>query len=96
MEGYLGYEKHHQSSSCNSGNGKSSKWVKTEDGEFELDTPRDREGFFSPKLIKKHQTRFTLMDYKILWFYAQDMSTQEIVDDMVWCRYLTYLGVSRD
>ncbi len=25
----------------------------TDDGEFELDTPRDREGTFEPQLIKK-------------------------------------------
>lgn len=80
MDEHLGYEKHHQSSSSNSRNGKSSKRVKTEDGEFELDTPRDRDGSFEPKLVKKHQSRFTSMDDKILWLYAQGMSTREIVD----------------
>ena len=80
MDEHLGYEKHQQSTSTNSRNGKSSKRVKTEDGEFELDTPRDREGSFDPKLVKKHQTRFTSMDDKILWLYAQGMSTREIVN----------------
>ncbi|WP_026052775.1 IS256 family transposase [Gayadomonas joobiniege] len=79
MDEHLGYEKHHKSTSTNSRNGKSTKRVKTEDGEFELDTPRDREGSFEPKLVKKHQTRFTSMDDKILWLYAQGMSTREIV-----------------
>ncbi|WP_415852298.1 transposase, partial [Vibrio agarivorans] len=67
MEEHLGYEKHKPSKSQNSRNGKSTKRVKTEDGEFELDTPRDRLGSFDPKLVKKHQTRFTSMDDKILW-----------------------------
>lgn len=80
MDEHLGYEKNHKSTSSNSRNGKSSKRVKTEDGEFELDTPRDREGTFEPKLVKKHQSRFTSMDDKILWLYAQGMSTREIVN----------------
>ena len=79
MDEHLGYEKHHKSTSTNSRNGKSTKRVKTEDGEFELYTPRDREGSFEPKLVKKNQTRFTSMDDKILWLYAQGMSTREIV-----------------
>ncbi|MDN3660356.1 IS256 family transposase [Vibrio agarivorans] len=80
MEEHLGYEKHKPSKSQNSRNGKSTKRVKTEDGEFELDTPRDRLGSFDPKLVKKHQTRFTSMDDKILWLYAQGMSTRDIVN----------------
>ncbi|WP_261875316.1 IS256 family transposase [Vibrio rarus] len=80
MDEHLGYEKHQQSKSRNSRNGKSSKRIKTEDGEFELDTPRDRNGSFDPKLVKKHQSRFTSMDDKILWLYAQGMSTRDIVN----------------
>ena len=79
MDEHLGYEKHAKSVVNNSRNGKTSKRIKTEDGEFELDTPRDRDGLFEPKLIKKHQSRFTSMDEKILWLYAQGMSTREIV-----------------
>lgn len=80
MDEHLGYEKHQPSKSNNSRNGKSSKRVKTEDGEFELDTPRDRLGSFDPKLVKKHQSRFTSMDDKILWLYAQGMSTRDVVN----------------
>ncbi|WP_250245357.1 IS256 family transposase [Alteromonas mediterranea] len=80
MDEHLGYERNQKSTSSNSRNGKSSKRVKTEDGEFELNTPRDREGSFEPKLVKKHQSRFTSMDDKILWLYAQGMSTREIVN----------------
>ena len=80
MDEHLGYEKHQTSALSNSRNGKTSKRIKTEDGEFELDTPRDREGLFEPKLVKKHQSRFTSMDDKILWLYAKGMSTWEIVE----------------
>nr|PMH71670.1 transposase [Enterovibrio norvegicus] len=80
MDEHLGYEKHQKSPSNNSRNGTSSKRVKTEEGEFDLDTPRDRDGSFEPKLVKKHQSRFTSMDDKILWLYAQGMSTRDIVN----------------
>ena len=80
LDEYLGYRKHEQSSSDNSRNGVTRKTVRTEDGQFELDTPRDRQGDFEPQLVKKHQTRFTSMDDKILFLYAQGMTTREIVD----------------
>lgn len=79
MDEHLGYQKHQISTSTNSRNGKSSKRIKTEDGEFELSTPRDRDGSFEPELVKKNQSRFTSMDDKILWLYAQGMSTRDIV-----------------
>lgn len=63
----------------NSRNGHSKKRLQTEDGEFDLKTPRDRAGDFEPQLVKKHQRRFTTMDDKILFLYAQGLSTREIV-----------------
>lgn len=79
MDEHLGYDKHQPSITSNKRNGKTSKRIKTEYGEFELETPRDREGSFEPQLVKKHQSRFTSMDDKVLWLYAQGMSTREIV-----------------
>ena len=46
---------------------------------MELETPRDRNGSFDPRFIKKGQTRLTQFDDQILFFYAQGMSTREIV-----------------
>ncbi|SST05365.1 mutator family transposase [Acinetobacter baumannii] len=54
-------------------NGYSSKTLLTDDGDFELNTPRDREGSFEPQLITKNQTRITLMDSQILSLYAKGM-----------------------
>ncbi len=79
LDDHLGYDKHEPSTNSNSRNGTSSKILRTEDGQFELQTPRDREGSFEPKLVKKSQTRFTSMDDKILFLYAQGMTTREIV-----------------
>ena len=79
LDNHLGYDKHEASSGDNSRNGSTSKTLRTEDGQFELDTPRDRDGSFEPQLVRKHQTRFTSMDDKILFLYAQGMTTREIV-----------------
>ncbi len=79
LDDHLGYDKHQPSSTDNSRNGFSSKTLKTDDGQFEVDIPRDRDSSFEPQLVKKHQTRFTTMDDKILFLYAQGMSTREIV-----------------
>ena len=32
---------------------------------MEVETPRDRNGTFEPKIVAKHQTRFTGFDEKI-------------------------------
>jgi putative transposase len=79
LDDHLGFDKHEQSESDNNRNGVSHKTLQTEDGQFELATPRDRAGSFEPTLVKKHQRRFTSMDDKILFLYAQGMSTREIV-----------------
>ncbi len=79
LEYHLGYKKNTPSNNSDSRNGFTPKTLRTEDGSFELNTPRDREGSFDPKLVKKHQTRFTSMDDKILSLYAKGMSNREIV-----------------
>jgi Transposase and inactivated derivatives len=80
LDEHLGYDKHEKSNASNNRNGYSSKTLQTKDGQFELNTPRDRDGSFEPELVKKNQRRFTLMDDKILYLYAQGLSTREVVD----------------
>ena len=79
LDDHLGYQKHEHSANQNSRNGHTRKTLRTEDGQFELCTPRDRDGSYEPQLVKKHQTRFTSMDDKILSLYAKGMTTREIV-----------------
>lgn len=62
----------------NKRNGKSVKTIKSDSGEFEIETPRDREGEFEPKLVKKHQRRLAGLDQKILGLYARGLSTRDI------------------
>ena len=70
LDDHLGYERHEKSDGANHRNGFSSKTVQTDVGQFELNTPRDRNGDFEPKMVKKGQRRFTAMDDKILFLYA--------------------------
>ena len=51
LDDHLGYVKNEGSGAGNSRNGYSSKTVQTYEGQFELNTPRDRAGSFSPRLI---------------------------------------------
>ena len=78
LDDHLGYEKHQSSNHSNSRNGHSNKRLSTDDGTLDIEVPRDRDSSFEPQLIKKQQTRFTGMDDKILFLYAQGMSTRDI------------------
>jgi putative transposase len=80
LDEHLGYGKHDPAGykSGNSRNGTSRKKLKGDFGEIDLETPRDRNGTFEPKIVAKHQTRFTGFDDKILSMYARGMSTREI------------------
>ena len=79
---HLVYEKHQESIVQNSRNGFSSKRLQTEEGQFIIDVPRDRNSDFEPQLVKKNQTRFTTMNDKILSLYAKGLSTRDIVDTL--------------
>jgi len=60
-------------------NGYNKKTVKSTSGEFELATPRDREGRFEPQIVKKHQTTISdEIEEKILSMYALGMSYRDI------------------
>ena len=43
-----------------------------------VEVPRDREGTFEPKIIRKRQTRFDGFDDKIVAMYARGMTTRDI------------------
>lgn len=78
MTHHLGYEKHTQMSSGNSRNGRTSKKLLTDNGELEIEIPRDRVNSFEPKLVPKFQRRFPGFDDKILSMYARGMTVREI------------------
>ena len=65
-------------------NGSSRKTIKTSSGQFELDTPRDRNGSFEPQTVKKYQTRLTdEMERKVLSLFALGNSYQNIREHLM-------------
>jgi putative transposase len=77
---HLGYEKHDPAGngSGNSRNGTTPKRLRMEDGEVELDIPRDRNGTFEPQLVRRHQRRLKGFDDQIVSMYARGMTVREI------------------
>jgi transposase-like protein len=59
-------------------NGTSEKTVLTDDGPLTIDIPRDRESSFEPRLVAKHDRRFTGFDDKIIALYARGLTVREI------------------
>ena len=65
--------------SINRRNGTQKKTVKHVSGEFELETPRDRNCDFEPKIVKKRQTILNeALDEKILGLYGLGMTYSDI------------------
>jgi putative transposase len=77
---HLGYQKHAPEGrgTGNSRNGRSRKKVQGDFGSVEIEVPRDRNGTYDPKIIPKHERRFTGFDQKILSMYARGMTTRDI------------------
>ena len=74
LDSHLGQEM-----AANRRNGKSKKNIKTLNGSFELNTPRDRAGTFSPQLVKKHQTTLSdEIEEKIIAMYGLGMSYKDM------------------
>lgn len=85
MEEELGYSKYdfRNKETDNSRNGYNSKTLHTSYGDMELDVPRDRNGEFEPKIIKKYQNTLTQdMEEKIISMYAKGMTTGDIESHM--------------
>jgi len=84
MDEHLGYEKHSAEgrNKKNSRNGFGSKKLITDDGELEIDVPRDRDSDFNPQIVKKRQRRFEGLDSKILALYAKGQSTRDISETL--------------
>jgi transposase-like protein len=80
MSHHLGYPAGAEKpeAATNHRNGKSGKTVLTDDGPLRIEVPRDRQGEFEPKLIGKHERRFTGFDDKIIAMYSRGMTVREI------------------
>jgi putative transposase len=77
---HVGYEPHCEppGGAANQRNGTSPKTLITEHGKVQVDAPRDRDGSFEPKIVKKRQRRFVGFDDKILALYSRGLSVRDI------------------
>lgn len=80
----LGYEKYEAKgrNSGNSRNGKYTRKVRSSSGEVEVAVPRDRQGEFAPKLLKKYETSSNELEDKIVTLYAKGLSVRDIQDSL--------------
>jgi putative transposase len=80
LSDHLGYEPHQEppGGTGNTRNGSTPKTLTTEHGPVEIRTPRDRQGSFEPKIVRKRQRRFEGFDDKILALYSRGLSTRDI------------------
>src|SRR5215469_12265713 len=84
LDTHLGYAKHARQGTAtgNRRNGHSQKTLKGEQGQVEIEVPRDRQGSFEPQLVQKGQTRLEGFDDKIIALYARGMTTRDIQAQM--------------
>ncbi len=78
MDDHLGRPPGSPAPDGNHRNGAIPKTVATELGDVRIDTPRDRDGSFEPKLVAKRQTRLAGLDDRVIGLYAGGMSVREI------------------
>ena len=92
---HLGYE-HGESppgGTGNTRNGSMPKTLATEHGPVEIETPRDRDASFEPRIVRKRQRRFEGFDDKIIALYSRGLSTRDIE---AYLRDLYGVDVGRD
>lgn len=62
---------------------KSNKLVKSASGEFELQTPRNRQGTFEPQMVTKRQVVITdELESKVIRLYSMGLSYERIVNEI--------------
>ncbi len=78
LDEHLDYEYGESPLSLNTRNGSSKKRVKSSAGEIDLNIPRDREGTFEPKVLKKYEKDISHIEGQIISMYSKGMSTADI------------------
>jgi putative transposase len=82
MSSHLGYESNArgEKETTNRRNGTIKKTLKTTGGEIDISVPRDRNGSFEPKLVKKRQRDVSAIEEKVLAMYAKGLSQRDIAE----------------
>lgn len=75
----MGYSKYDKKvDKTNYRNGTTKKKLKSEFGEIDFETPRDRNGEFEPKIVPKNVRDVSGIEDKIISLYARGLTTREI------------------
>ena len=75
----MGYSKYDKTKEkTNYRNGSTKKILKSEFGQFEFETPRDRNGEFEPKIVPKNTRDVSGIEDKIISLYGRGLTTREI------------------
>ena len=79
----MGYSKYDKTTEkTNYRNGSTKKNLKSEFGEFEFETPKDRNGEFEPKIVPKNKRDVSGIEDKIISLYGRGLSTRKINDQI--------------
>jgi putative transposase len=84
MTDELGYERYEAKgrNSGNNRNGKRSKRLRTSAGDTEISVPRDRNGQFQSKLLKRYEKNTNEIEEKVVTLYAKGNSTRDIQETL--------------
>jgi len=77
---HLGYNKHEPAGKDggNSRNGKRPKTVLTDVGPVQIEVPRDRDGSFEPRIVRKRQRRLSGVEDLVVSLVAKGLTTGEV------------------
>lgn len=82
IDAHLDYEKHQQSNNPNYRNGKTTKTIKTEYGEAQIQVPRDRDSTFEPQIVPKRSRFAKGIESMVVSLYAKGMSNADIEEQL--------------
>jgi transposase-like protein len=81
---HLGHDKNERSYDRqeNHRNGSTPRTLKTGFGKVQINVPRDRNGTFSPEVVKKYETISDGLESKVVSMYSKGMSTRDIQEHL--------------
>ena len=83
IEAHLGYSKSKtRPDTANARNGYGLKTIKTKQGEFEIQVPRDRKSEFEPQIVPKRSRMSQGVENIIVSLYAKGMSNSDIEEQL--------------
>lgn len=78
LDDHLDYDYGDKPLGLNSRNGTSGKTLKSSGGEVRIEVPRDRDGSFEPKIVKKYEKDISNIENQIISMYGRGMTTRDI------------------